>query len=438
MEQEEGVSIGGIFRTIGKRIWIVLAAAIVCALAAVLLTALVVNPAKSKCSMEFAIVYPTDSTQQYPDGSPFTYRDLISYDVLEEAKNSNETFKSLDVKDMLKEDDITVSPRTDGDGNAFYTLSVKTSRFKNKDAAERYIRAVADTITARIRTNASGLEYGIDAETFHNASLSERLQILNMQKQSITKQYNQWMEIYSESYRVNGKTLANYLADVSVVYGESVQSALKREAEMKGFGELNLNGYETVKEAIEAFVNDLKDEKTFNLKLIEELRKDYSGETSGTRSVKSAETQDGSNVIVMPADKGMSEMLAFYLKRNAEIDYQLDIFTEDPAAVEPVVKEKPVTDFSARIEREYTSLSEAAKTLSEVSASIYKDDTYALFSSQNVTVSGGIGMMIVVLGVFVLAFLAGVVIAYFVGRKKKAEPQKEAAETNPEENKPEE
>ncbi len=440
MEQEEGVTVGKIFRVIGKKIWVVLAATVVCTLVAVLLVALVVNPAKSYCSMEFAIVYPTDSTQQYPDGSPFTYRDLISYNVLEEAKNSNAAFKSLNVKDMLKEDDITVSARTDEDENTFYTLRVKTSRFHNKDAAERYIRAVADAITARILNNAKGLEYGIDAETFHNASLSERLQILDMQKKSITKQYDQWIEIYSESYRVNGKTLANYLADVSVVYGESVQTALEREADSKGFGELNLNGYPTVKEAIEAFAKGLQEEKKLNDSLIAELRKDYSGATAGAtgaaraRTLNAEDEQGEPSVIVMPSDKGVSEMLAFYLKRNAEIEYQLAIFlTEDPSTHASVVNEKPVTDFSARVEREYTRLSDASNTLSAVSASVYENDTYALFSSQNVTVSGGIGMVIVVLGAFVLAFLAGVVIAYFVGRKKKAESQAEEAENKPEE-----
>ncbi len=446
MEKEEGgVTLGGIFRTIGKKIWIVVAATVVVTLIAVLMFALVINPARTTSSMSFRIEYPTSDSAKYPDGSPFSYRDLISYEVLEEAKASSEAFSSLDVKDLLKEDDISVSVNAAPDGSdAVYTLSIKTSHFKKQETVERYLRAVADTLVARIKTNASELEFGIDAETFHSASFSEQLAFLKSQKQTITDQYNQWISLYTASYRVNGKTLANYLADVTVVYGDSTRTSFEKELANKGFDEIDLNSYETAKEAIDVLIDQLLEEQAFNQKIIDELRKDLAGSGSGDQStVRAAEgvratvdsvvdsstdkETNGSSVIIMPGDLGLSEMLASYLKRNAEIEFQLEIFqTKDSATGALVANDKPVRDFRAKVNKQFVSLSEAAKTLSAVSKSIYEKDTYASFESQSLNVNGGMSIVIVAVGVFVVVFLVACVIAYFVGSRKK--PVAEAAQ----------
>ena len=452
MEKEEGgVTLGGIFRTIGKKIWIVVAATVVITLIAVLMFALVINPSRTTSSMSFRIEYPTSDSAKYPDGSPFSYRDLISYEVLEEAKASSEAFSSLDVKDLLKEDDISVSVNAAPDGSdAVYTLSIKTSRFKKQETVERYLRAVADTLVARIKTNASELEFGIDAETFHSASFSEQLAFLKSQKQTITDQYNQWISLYTASYRVNGKTLANYLADVTVVYGDSTRTSFEKELANKGFDEIDLNSYETAKEAIDVLIDQLLEEHAFNQKIIDELRKDLAGSGSGDQpTVRAAEgvratvdsvvdsstdkETNGSSVIIMPGDLGLSEMLASYLKRNAEIEFQLEIFqTKDSATGAFVANDKPVRDFRAKVNKQFVSLSEAAKTLSAVSKSIYEKDTYASFESQSLNVNGGMSIVIVAVGVFVVAFLVACVIAYFVGSRKK--PVAEAAQNETEEN----
>ena len=142
---------------------------------------------------------------------------------------------------------------------------------------------------------------------------------------------------------------------------------------------------------------------------------------------------NGSSVIIMPGDLGLSEMLASYLKRNAEIEFQLEIFqTKDSATGAFVANDKPVRDFRAKVNKQFVSLSEAAKTLSAVSKSIYEKDTYASFESQSLNVNGGMSIVIVAVGVFVVAFLVACVIAYFVGSRKK--PVAEAAQNETEEN----
>lgn len=454
-KEESGVTVGGIFRTIGKRIWIALAAAVAVTLIAVLVFALAINPAKTTSSMSFRIQCPTSDSAKYPDGSPFSYRDLIRYDLLEEAKASNDAFSSLNVKSMLKDDDIAVSVNDEG----VYTLTVKNSRFNNTETAERYIRAVADTLVGRIKENAKQLDFGIDQSTFDSASFGERLTFLKNQKQTITDRYNQWINLYTASYRVNGKTLASYLADATVIYGESTRTSFEKEVSNKGFDDLDLNVYgaeydseeEQVKIAIQLLVEQLIEEKSFNDRIIEELRKDLAGgdPNEQVRAQTQAEnhivalaepvtdpsadknTSSDPNIIIMPGDLGLSEMLASYLKRNAEIEYQLEVLQiTDTQTGKLVPNTKPVLEFKEKVDRQYKSLSAAATTLTNVSAAIYNNDTFVSFESQTINVSGDTSIVIVAVGVFVVAALVACVAAYFIGKKKSVPAAQSVGDRN--------
>lgn len=433
-KEESGVTVGGIFRTIGKRIWIALAAAVAVTLIAVLVFALVINPAKTTSSMSFRIQCPTSDSAKYPDGSPFSYRDLIRYDVLEGAKSSNEAFSSLDVKDMLKGDDISVSVNDDG----VYTLTVKNSRFKKTETAERYIRAVADALVSRIKENAKNLDFGIVKNTFDSASFGERLTFLKSQKQTITDRYNEWIDIYTASYRVEGNTLANHLAEAVAIYGESTRTGLEQEIALNGFDELDLNGYATTEEAIEALVLRLQEEKKFNGIAIAALQdalanspSQSGANTRAARAAASEQTKNEPEVVIMPSDPGLSEMLASYLKREAEIDYQLDILQKkDDADPTKLAAVKLVADYTQRIEKQFNNLDAAAKTLSDISVAIYNNDTFVSFESQTVNVSGDTSIVIVAVGVFVVAALVACVAAYFIGKKKSVPAAQSVGDRN--------
>lgn len=392
------------------------------AVAAVLAVMFLLNPAKTSYSMDFFILYPTSATEKYPDGAPFYYHDMISAESLNAAKASDEEFSSVDVMRMLKEDDISVSAESETVNGVRkytgrYTVTVKGSYFKSARLAERFIRAIANVPVTRIKESAKAIDDTIDDDVFLQASFEERLQLLREQKEKLIAKYDAWIEIYTASYSVEGKTLANYRAEIAVIYGESTQKSLEETFETNGYNQLDLNSYETTQEAIDARVEQLNSEKTLNSKIIDALKEELgsaSGQQSAAYSARAlsakeeSASSEGSTVVISPSDPDLSQMLAYYVKRNTEIDYQL----------QNTLTVKKVESFAERLTAQCDALNKAAETLTRVTASIYGRDSSVSFETQNAVRQGGTSVAFAAVGVFILVFLIAAVIVYIVEMPK--------------------
>ena len=108
-KQAEGVSVNELWGMLVKHIWAVLLAAVLFAAALILLFAFVVNPLGRSYSMEFYLTYPGSDLLKYPDGSSFSYRELISLEALASVKASDERFGSVDTVKMVQEDGISIT-----------------------------------------------------------------------------------------------------------------------------------------------------------------------------------------------------------------------------------------------------------------------------------------------------------------------------------------
>ena len=139
-ERETGITFGEIFRMVKRRFLAILLASALVTAAAVALVALVLNPSSTYYSLTFALATPAASSQQYADGTPFYYSDMISEEALAAAKESDDRFSGLDTEEMLESDAISVSSSTDGESNSrylgVYTLRVKGKYFSDAEEAE--------------------------------------------------------------------------------------------------------------------------------------------------------------------------------------------------------------------------------------------------------------------------------------------------------------
>ena len=434
-ERDDGITFGEICRLIGKRIWLVLAVAAGVTVLSVLLFALLLNPLTTYYTMRFDLVYPTSSQRQYPDGTPFSYRNIISLSTLEAAREMDERLAGVNVSQMVREDHISVDALTDeDDGSVTYRLRVKGSYFRDEDTAQLFIRCVAEATVQDIVGRAAALSFGISEETFNGNNFEARLDLLAEEYTTLLATYDNWIKTYSAGYRVsvNGAShsLADYRAEAYGLYVEGVRSALAEECENSGYGLLYGNEEEiVVQEAIDDRVGQLKKEYDLNSAIIADLKAQLAEGTGQSAYAVQPLSSSGTSGTVIGVDPTIEQRIVYYTERNAVIANQLGEAVNG-GSVTGTLNLRDATAFAGKIDESFTALNGAAETLKNVTAAIYTQNTFVEFDSQNADSSGDTNIILVAVAAFVLAFLAAAIIVCarrYAARHASAQPQQEEA-----------
>ena len=239
-QYEEGLTAGELGRMIVKRLWIVILAAIAVAALLTAAFAFVINPLGRDYSMEFYLTYPGSDTLKYPDGSSFSYRELISPEALASVKASDERFGSIDTVAMVEKDDISITAEYAAVGGEYmltgnYTIAVAGKYFSSRDTAQAFIRGIARQAVENVMEKASAIDYSIDEGVFSEASFEDKLSLLEGERESILTAYDEWIEEYRASYSVGGKSLSAYRAEAAVSCGAGELRSLREELESCGY-----------------------------------------------------------------------------------------------------------------------------------------------------------------------------------------------------------
>ena len=129
IENDEGLSLSELFHIIFNRKWLLLIITAVITLIGTLGIVLIINNKKETYTADFTISFPTNNNV-YPDGTRFNYLDMISYDNLKEVKDSNATFKNINIQDMYEKNHITIATTSNNtDETNKYSISVKGKYF---------------------------------------------------------------------------------------------------------------------------------------------------------------------------------------------------------------------------------------------------------------------------------------------------------------------
>ena len=86
--EEEGITLGELFRVIFKRVWVVVGVTLAITAIAVLIVALLINTSRKEYRLEYTIEFPGHENSRYPDGTAFRYQNLISLATLNAVKAS--------------------------------------------------------------------------------------------------------------------------------------------------------------------------------------------------------------------------------------------------------------------------------------------------------------------------------------------------------------
>ncbi len=386
-ENETALTFAQLMHLVARHIVLVLAATIVLTAAAVLLFYFLINPMTARYSMEFSLSYPASASLKYPDGTPFYYQDMISLSALETAKGTDARFSSLNVEEMLDEDMISLEKISE-EGKEAYRLTVSGSCIRDRALGTAFLRAVANLPVSTAKEMASRMDYHINEEVFENASFADRLALLSEQKESLVKQYDEWIALYRESYAVAGKTLKNYRAEVNVIFGAETRARLADELASKGYVSV---------EHIGERIAELSREKVDNEKKIAALR-----EALSYLPMTAAET------IANEPARSASEMIAALIARNVEIDSEIAALTEED-----------VRAFEALIDREYSNLGTAANTIRSVATALYEQESRADFATARAEKEGGVNIYLVAVGGAILFFVLSCIVVCTASRRKK-------------------
>ena len=413
-EREEGITFGEIVRLVRRRLWAVLAAAALVTACAVLLTVLVLNPRSVRYGFTFALSSPAAPAQQYADGAPFYYRDVVSEAALAAVLAGDERFAGTDPAQMIENDDVTIA--SDGGADTMYlgtyTVRVKAGAFPDASAAAAFLRGVAENAARMIRESAENLDYSVQSSAYYAAPLEDRISVLAQLRETLLENYNAWIARYSGAYSVsvNGtrKTLGNYRAEASAPFSAGLQENLSKTCREGGYGQIVLASDasdETVAKAVSLQRAALKEEYERNRKVIE-----------GFQGIQRAE--GGSS-----AGSGVEQ----YIVRNGVISSQIGNFTasgEDDGS--GTLTAGSVKAFSDTLDAQYRALASAAETLKQVTAVIYAENTWASYPARSIVSEGGINPVLAGAAAFVLSFVAAAIVVctvdYPAHRAKKEQP----------------
>ena len=396
-KQAEGVSVNELWGMLVKHIWAVLLAAVLFAAALILLFAFVVNPLGRSYSMEFYLTYPGSDLLKYPDGSSFSYRELISLEALASVKASDERFGSVDTVKMVQEDGISITAAyLDAEGEykltGSYTVVIAGKYFSSRDTAQAFIRGIAERAVSDILEKAASIDFSIDDEVFAEASFDDKIVLLEEQRGSILASYDEWMEEYRASYSVGGKTLSAYRAEAAVSCASSTLRSLREELQSCGYVSL---------EEMNVRLEELEREYSLNEDKIAALRETLDSLPEGSGSGTSA---DGS----------VAQMIAELVVRNVQIKNEMSALNEND-----------ITAFEGKMQKMYSSMQTAAENLRSVTVALYEQEATVHFMTYRAVVSGDTSLALVAVAGLVLGFLIAAIVVCRIeyGKEKRAAAQ---------------
>ncbi len=243
-QEQSGVSFREIFNALFKWKWLALAVVVICTLLTYILTSFVINPTRTNYSYSFYVMFPNSTSETYPDGTPFDYRDIISSSNLVATKESDEEFSNIDVERMEKKGDISIGRQMDTlwdldnitDTNIQYeykyTVTVKSSYFKNGDIAAKFITSLAQYPLDYAIQVTENLNYKVNLEAYKNPSntrYSERLNYLLEERSFILNQLDSLINIYDSNYPVNGNSLSYWRSQADFAFSSALEDELKND-----------------------------------------------------------------------------------------------------------------------------------------------------------------------------------------------------------------
>lgn len=380
-KEEDGLSLGELFRVIFNRKWFVLLGTIGITIIGVLIIVLFFNKSKQIYVSEFTLNYPGIEEGRYPNGTTFNYRDIVSLDNLNVVKKSKDTFGKINVEEMYEKNDITISQTISTDGVAIvgeYSISVKQKYFSDSTVAKDFIIELVNVPISYAITSIQNMNYKTNLTNFNNAvAYDTQIDYLVAQRDLLILGYESIISRYSPSFAFEDKTLGEYLADINAYFSNNKINTLYTELETNGYVK-NIDSYI---ETIELEIRALEIEQEDNNKMLAALKKELADLVAifGNSNTQTYET--------------FNERIVDLTIRNIEIERELIVlnrYKDDTG-----VSNKGTADFEEKLNQYYVDLSKFTDDYVDAISKIYVANSKVIFHNNSITLRDG-GMNIAV------------------------------------------
>ena len=171
-------------------------------------------PNQKSYAVPIYISFPGIEENIYPDGSTFTFKDLISNELLDRVREGNEDFSSIDVEKMISKKDIYIldinnSVDEESKRGETYKIYVKAVYFNNVNQAKEFFISLLNEFVLLVNNKSIDSENNY-LEAYNNSYYDTRLEVLFDKRQDMIDGYQLLISEYGD-INVNNKNLSEYL-----------------------------------------------------------------------------------------------------------------------------------------------------------------------------------------------------------------------------------
>lgn len=420
MNQEDvGIIFKDLLKMIKKRIWIVLAVTLAVTIAVTCFVQFGYNASRRSYTVTYTLTTPALSSgiaSLYIGDTQYSVNELIGEEVLSHVKEAGgESFASIDVEALSKDGAATVSQSASQSekNTANVTISIPSTYFSSREQAEAFIGALAEYSGTYAADLLKETDYGmhlhdLGIKQFH--TYEQKIETMSKQQEQILRLYDVLIAAENEYFVVTytneneekvSEMLQMYRFDAESVFGESAQEALLEELEACGYI-LDLEYYQ------QAAKHRLSALKGMIAKVDRQLAK-------LDAMLRAPETDELWKPAIQEAMVPLYVQKADCLAEQAEINAKL---SEEKNAEN---NEK----FDEKLDSYKASLQEQVDILQAVCVQYMADGT-SVSVKNPASASGGVSVVLAVVGGLVIGLFCAVVLVYLLDAKKYR-AEKEAA-----------
>lgn len=273
-KEEKEVTLGRVFKVMFHNKLLLVVVSLVVLLIGVLGIKFVYNSYKAIYKAEYKYnVSSLNNDGSYIDGTKFYYKDVISESVLNEIKESNELYSSIDVEKMLEKDGVSIDWMTEYNDNKevvnqYYQLTFKQVYFSSEEQAKSFISDVMNYPLEKNKSLHDKANYSTNLTKYNSANTySDQISYLSAQYSFLHGKYESLIADYGDLI-VNEKKLSLYLNDLEMFFTNNKLSDASYELVLKGY----VKNYEENKDKLELQKDNLQKKYDLNETIIAELK----------------------------------------------------------------------------------------------------------------------------------------------------------------------
>lgn len=397
---EKGISLSEIINIIWKRK--ILVGTIFIAITAVLLIFVCAyyNPNNATYSSEYQYSFPGFDELKYPDGTTFDYHCIETKEVLNEIKESNSKYSSVDVDKIINKNGIELTVEYEELANfkeietgntieevyvSHYLIKIKSFCFKNKDIANDFISELINYPINKSIEIVNNLNFDSYIKSSkENISYETQIEMLNNQLTYLVNSYNSLIDKYG-NVKINDKSCNDAKASIEAyISNNSINDLLQ---------EINTYGY--VKNTTATELDTKKD--TLNNKIAE-----------NNIAISSLTSVAGSNDEILQLQN-----------ENIKLNNQISVINKKISFID---ENKSTTLFDNKLNELTSDITIFTNEYDEFITTTYKNNiSIHPLNSSVIEYNGSSNVIVTVLGGIILGVIIGSITALVVEHYKKKE-----------------